>query len=219
MSFAVIIPRDSHDSSIQYHPDSQGCQPMRLILNLFVSGCLLMSLAGSAFFTGCVSWQPPAFDLEGKPVDPFVEKNSIATVLIFISDDCPISNRYVPEFRRLQDEYAGRGISFWLVHADATETATGIREHARQFGLTMREIRDPEHRLVRLSHAEVTPTAAVFTPGRTLVYHGRIDDRAVSLGLERPAPTQKDLVQALDAVLAGRPVPVPVTQAVGCLIP
>jgi hypothetical protein len=219
MSFAVIIPCDGHDSSIQHHPASQGCQPMRLILNLFISGCLLVSLAGSAFLSGCVSWQPPAFDLEGKPMDPFVEKNSTATVLIFISDDCPISNRYVPEFRRLQDQYAGRGISFWLVHADATETAAGIREHARQFGLTMREIRDPEHRLARLSHAEVTPTAAVFTRGSTLVYHGRIDNRAVSLGLERPVPTQKDLVQALDAVLAGRPVPVPVTQAVGCLIP
>jgi len=201
----------------------RGCQPMRLILNLFISvftsGCLLVSLAGSAFLAGCVSWQPPAFDLEGKPVDPFAEKSRTATVLIFISDDCPISNRYVPEFRRLQDEYVGRGVSFWLVHADATETAAEIREHARQFGLTIREIRDPEHRLARLSHAEVTPTAAVFTQGRTLVYHGRIDDRVVSLGQERPAPTQKDLVQALDAVLAGRPVPVPVTQAVGCLIP
>jgi hypothetical protein len=63
----------------------------------------------------------------------------------------------------------------------------------------------------------VTPEAAVYANGR-VVYHGRIDDRYVDLGLERPAPTVHDLDDALTAVLAGRPVEHPVTQAVGCYI-
>jgi hypothetical protein len=63
----------------------------------------------------------------------------------------------------------------------------------------------------------VTPEAAVYASGR-IVYHGRIDDRYVDLGLERPSPTVHDLGDALAAVLAGRPVKHPVTQPVGCFI-
>jgi len=40
----------------------------------------------------------------------------------------------------------------------------------------------------------------------------------VDIGLERPSATTHDLKDALAAALAGRPVPRPVTQAVGCYI-
>ena len=63
----------------------------------------------------------------------------------------------------------------------------------------------------------VTPEAAVYAGGR-VVYHGRIDDRYVDLGLERPAAQVHDLADALSAVVAGQPVKHPVTQAVGCYI-
>jgi hypothetical protein len=70
---------------------------------------------------------------------------------------------------------------------------------------------------VKLAAATITPEAAVFVDGR-LVYRGRIDDRFVELGRERPAPTQRDLFDALTAIVAGKPAPHPKTQAVGCYI-
>jgi hypothetical protein len=51
-----------------------------------------------------------------------------------------------------------------------------------------------------------------------VVYRGRIDDRYVDLGLERPAATTHDLGDALEAVMTGKPVAHPTTQAVGCYI-
>ncbi len=170
--------------------------------------------------SGCTSLHPSAMDLDGKAVDPLdLETNFVATVLIFISDDCPISNRYAPEFRRLEDAYGKRGVNFWLVHADKTETVAAIREHAREYDLTMPELRDPEQRQLKLARAEVTPSAAVFVSGRKLVYRGRIDDRVEDLGRERARAVQHDLADALDAVLAGRAVAVPQTRAIGCSIP
>jgi len=65
----------------------------------------------------------------------------------------------------------------------------------------------------------VIPSASVFTANCNLVYHGRIDDRFVELGRERSEPSQHDLADALDALLAGRKVPVKTTKAVGCYIP
>ena len=58
--------------------------------------------------------------------------------------------------------------------------------------------------LSSLSKVSITPEAAVFNRTRTLAYHGRIDDKFVSLGVERPAATRRDLFDALTAVLAGR---------------
>jgi hypothetical protein len=72
--------------------------------------------------------------------------------------------------------------------------------------------------LVMLSKATVTPEAAVFDRAKRLVYHGRIDDRFVSLGLERPEPTTHDLADALSAMLAGKRVAPASTQAVGCFL-
>jgi hypothetical protein len=176
-------------------------------------------LLAATLVSGCMPQPASGFDLDGRRCDPVAECTGDATVLIFVSDDCPIANRYVPEILRLRDAYAGRGVSFWLVHSDPRETVPLIREHAREFHLTIPEARDPSHYLARLSEAEVTPSAAVFTRDGRLVYHGRIDDRVADLQRERPTPTRRDLAEALDAVLAGREVPNAVTPAVGCSIP
>ena len=157
-------------------------------------------------------------DLDGRPVDPFqTTANARAVVFLFTATDCPVSNRYAPEVQRLYREFSAKGVRFWLVYPNPAETPAGIREHEKSFGYPADALRDPKQTLVKLANATVTPEAAVFV-GNRLVYHGRIDDRIVDFGLERPAPTVHDLGDALTAVLAGKPVAHPVTQAVGCFI-
>ena len=50
------------------------------------------------------------------------------------------------------------------------------------------------------------------------VYRGRIDDRYVDFGKYRPAPERHDLAEALDSVLAGKPVKIQQTKSIGCAI-
>ncbi len=157
-------------------------------------------------------------DLEGRPVDPLAN-TAPATVLLFASPSCPISNRYAPEMARLHQQFAARGVVFFLVYADPAAQPAALRTHAREHQYPFPALRDPARQLVARARATVTPEAAVFAPGGRLVYHGRIDDRFVDFGKERPAPTRRDLAEALEAVLDGRPVPVPVVPALGCAIP
>jgi hypothetical protein len=157
-------------------------------------------------------------DLSNRAVDPLTRSPGVkAVVLVFTASDCPISNRYAPEVQRLYREFSAKGVRFWLVYPNPAETPAAIREHEKSFGYPAEALRDPKQTLVKLANATVTPEAAVFV-GNRLVYHGRIDDRIVDFGLERPAPTVHDLGDALTAVLAGKPVAHPVTQAVGCFI-
>ena len=159
--------------------------------------------------------------LEGRSVDPLRELAGGIGVFLFTRTDCPISNRYAPEVRRLYERFAGRGVSFRLVYVDPDQDAAEIREHLAEFGYPMPALRDPGHALVALAGARVTPEAAVFAPrgaAPELVYRGRIDDWYVSFGKSRRQPSSRDLEDALEAILAGEPVPRARTRAVGCFI-
>jgi hypothetical protein len=140
------------------------------------------------------------------------------TVLIFVSIECPISNRYAPEIRRLHDEFAVRGVRFRLVYPNPLDGDAAVRTHLQEFGYPAIGERDDDHTLVKMAGATITPEAAVFDGQQRLVYRGRIDDRYVELGRERPAATQHDLRNALTALLAGEAVNNARTQAVGCFI-
>jgi hypothetical protein len=59
---------------------------------------------------------------------------------------------------------------------------------------------------------------AVMTADQKLLYRGRIDDRYLEFGKDRPEPTVRDLERALDAIVAGKPAPVSETRAIGCFI-
>jgi hypothetical protein len=158
--------------------------------------------------------------LAGTAVDALrAPAGATAIVYIFTSTDCPISNRYAPEVQSLVRTFAPRGVVFRLIYPSRSESDAAIRAHQRAFayeGLT-EALRDPALALVKFSGATITPEAAVVVDGK-VVYRGRIDDRYVELGVERPAPTTHDLAAALTATLAGTPIAHPITQAVGCFI-
>jgi hypothetical protein len=145
--------------------------------------------------------------------------NALAmTVLIFVSIDCPVSNRYAPEIKRLYSEFADRGVRFRLVYPNPLDVEDAIGRHVREYGYPPIAERDSDHTLVKMAGATITPEAAVFDSGGRLVYLGRIDDRFVELGRERPAATRHDLRNAITALVAGKPVSPSRTQAVGCFI-
>lgn len=140
-----------------------------------------------------------------------------ATVLLFVAADCPISNRYSPMLHQMETQYGPRGIRFLAVFSDAT-TLDAARKHLSEFGLEMPGLLDPAITLARQTGAHVTPEAVVLSAAGSVLYRGRIDDRYVDWGKTRASATQADLADALDAVLSHRPVPHPVTKALGCAI-
>lgn len=158
-------------------------------------------------------------DLDGNAVDPLAALSEAkAAVFVFTSVECPIANRYAPEIKRLRETYAPRGIAFALVYPNADETADSIRAHLAEYALPFDALRDPRHELVRAAGATVTPEALLVGKDGAIAYRGRIDDRYVDFGETRPEPTRRDLADAIEALLAGRPAETRETKAVGCSI-
>ncbi len=158
-------------------------------------------------------------DLAGHPVDPFRARDAKALVFIFASVECPVSQRYAPEYRRLEAQFGPKEIVFRLVFPNADESSAAIQRHLKEFDLSMMAWRDPRHELVKLAGVSVTPEAAVYMPGAGFVYHGRIDNRVANLGVERSLATEHDLEEVLRAVVSGKPAPRKSAPAVGCSIP
>jgi AhpC/TSA family len=139
-------------------------------------------------------------------------------VIVFIKRDCPISNAYASELAALGKDLAAKSVPLYLVHVERDLAAEKAAEHAKEFGLPAPVLLDPNRALVRAVGATMTPEAAVITHGGAVAYLGRIDDRHPKLGVRKPEPSKRDLREAIDAVLAGKPVPEPRTKAVGCII-
>lgn len=156
-------------------------------------------------------------DIHGRTHQPLVVSGR-ANVVIFITTDCPISNAYAPEINSLVEEYLSRGVKFYVAHVDRDVTIEDVRQHAAEYGFKCPVLLDSQHELVKALGATVTPEAAVIDGERRLAYQGRIDDRYTDFGKKRLAPSQRDLREALDAVLAGRKVANPRTRAIGCYI-
>jgi mono/diheme cytochrome c family protein len=157
-------------------------------------------------------------DINGAEVAPLDNHDKKATVVIFITNDCPIANGYAPEIKRICSEFSAKGAAFYLVHVDASLTSAEAKKHASDFGYDCPVLLDPTHALVKALDAKVTPEAFVLSDSGKLLYHGRIDDKYIDFGKSRPEATTHDLRAALQAVLDGKPVAQAETKAIGCFI-
>lgn len=160
--------------------------------------------------------------LDGRALPQLAAPGASAVVFFFVASDCPVSNRTFPEMKRLRERYAAQGVRFWFVYPNATERRGEVLAHQRDYDAGGEAITDPDAALVRLTHAFVTPEAAILVPqpggAWKAVYTGRIDDRFVRIGQERPAPTQFFVENALRALLSGQPVAPDTGTPVGCTI-
>ncbi len=175
----------------------------------------------AAFFLPPQGAQNLGRDLNGNPIRELAPAGTKAVVLFFAASDCPICNRYIPEIERMNREFAPQGVAFWWVYPNPSDTAEVVRQHQEQFHLSGKVILDTDQRLTRMAHATMTPEAALFIPESSAlreIYLGRIDNRYIALGEERPAANKHDLESAIDAVLHHLAVSRPGGPAVGCSI-
>jgi peroxiredoxin len=141
-----------------------------------------------------------------------------AVVVFFTTTDCPLSNNEVPEMNRTRRDYESRGVAFYAVQADTTIADADVVQHTKDYQFSFPVLFDPHQVLVKMTGATTIPSAAVLTPDGTLLYLGRIDNLVEDFNIRRPLATKFDLREALDAVLAGKPVPNARTAAFGCAI-
>ena len=159
-------------------------------------------------------------DATGVARRPLAAPDDGVAVVFLVSHDCPISNRYGPEIGRICAAYEARGVSCRLVYVGLSLDDADALRHSREHGHGDYPVFvDREHTIVHALAAQIAPEVVVLNSRSVIAYRGRIDDQAVAWGVSRRQIRTHDLRDALDALVAGRPVPAPRTQPVGCFIP
>jgi peroxiredoxin len=138
-------------------------------------------------------------------------------VLAFLGVECPLAEAYAPRLAEVARDLEKRGVGFFGVDANQQDGPVAIGRFAEKHGLPFPILKDVGNGLADRLGAERTPEVFVLDESRAVVYRGRVDDQ-YAIGIHRPSPTRRDLADALEAILAGRPVATPRTDAVGCTI-
>ena len=137
-----------------------------------------------------------------------------AVAVIFVATKCPVSNAYNGRMAELAKEYAAKGVAVVGINSNRTEPASEVAAHAKEHGFTFPVVKDEGNRVADAYGATHTPEVFVISPKGDLLYHGRIDESQ-----DDPKHVRSpDLRNALEAILAGKPVPAPETKAFGCSI-
>ena len=187
----------------------------------------LSSLLVWGAMTSGESGQAPAVhmrDVNGGALTPF-DPAGKASVVFFVATDCPVSNLYAPVIQRVCRDYGPRGVGCSLIYEDVdTHASTDyldqqVRQHLDEYRYEgIPAAIDRERTAARFAKATITPQAVVIDRAGAIRYRGRIDNLYAALGKTRQQVTSHDLRDGLDAVLSGRRVRNPETDAVGCYI-
>lgn len=152
-------------------------------------------------------------DASGKEHSLNALKGKNGSVLIFVSVQCPVSNAYNDRMEKLAQDYKARGITLIGINANMTESADAVKSHAATNNLTFPILKDAGNKIADRLGATKTPEAYVLDGDNKLVYHGRIDNSKEPEGVN-----SSELRDALDALLAGKPIAKTTAMAFGCTI-
>lgn len=150
-----------------------------------------------------------------------------ALCLIFTCNHCPDAIAAAGRMQEIHMAYKDKGVAMVAINSSSpmglTPDELGYGAHgdtfeemplfAKDYGWTMPYLYDGDKQtLTAACGAQSTPHVFLFGQDRKLAYTGRLDDAA-----RNPGPVDKSyLKDALDAVLAGKPVATPTTRSFGC---
>src|SRR5262249_21004492 len=134
-----------------------------------------------------------------------------------VACNCPIAAKYLPGLQRLESAYRDKGVQFVAVNSGPNDTVVAMAEQAVEHGVEFPFVKDLDCRVADALGVRRTPEVVVLDGKRVLRYRGRLDHQSRPGG-QRTEPPRRDLVEALDEVLAGKEVTVKSTAVDGCLI-
>ena len=148
-----------------------------------------------------------------------------ALVVVFTCNHCPTANAYEARLAKFATDYAPKGVKVVAIspndplavrpdelgYTDLDDSFESMKIRARDHKYPYPYLYDGETQATsRAFGVLATPHVFIFDAGRKLRYQGRFDDGEV-----KPVKSH-DAINAVEAVLAGTPVPVETTRPPGC---
>lgn len=156
---------------------------------------------------------------EGAPatlsLDMYAEKKAV--VVIFTSEYCTWSTKYVDRISELDATYRDQGIQFLAINSNDATFEPVVRTDPGDTPFEFPSLIDSAQVVAQQFGATKNPEVFVLQPANNhfkIVYHGKIDDNP----LDEDQVRHNYLADALDALLTGERIEVKETPVSGCSI-
>lgn len=167
--------------------------------------------------------QAPDFslpDLRDKQISLSNFRGKPALLVMFICNHCPYVKHVKSELARLTADYGSKGVAVVGINSnDAVEypddSPANMKKWAKESGWTFPYLYDEDQSAAKNYRAACTPDLFLFDGEQKLFYRGQLDDSRP--GNNIPV-TGKDLRDALNLLLSGRPLPETQKPSMGCNI-
>lgn len=168
--------------------------------------------------------EAPAFLLtdvtSGSTVTLDTFADSKALLVMFICVHCPFVKHVEQELAKIGQDYANKALGIVAISSNSLEThpqdaPEHMKTQAKTLGFNFPYCFDDTQTVAKTYTAACTPDFFLFDDTLKLAYRGQLDDSRP--GNDKPV-TGKDLRQAIDQVLAGKPLPEEQTPSIGCNI-
>lgn len=141
-----------------------------------------------------------------------------AIVVMVQGNGCPIVRNAMPRFKEIRDEFAAQGVQFVMLNSNLQDQRQSIAKEVAEFGYDMPVLVDDTQIIGESLDLIRTGEVFVVDPKTwTLAYHGAMDDR-LTYEQQKPKAKHHYLVDALQEMVAGKPVTTSSSKPVGCLI-
>ena len=137
-------------------------------------------------------------------------------VVVFLSPTCPLSQKYTLTLNQLARSFADT-VKFYGVFAEAKPEPGEYASFRKKYHIDFPLLVDSKKTLVRNLSATITPEAFVISKGK-VIYHGAIDDWAISLGKVRYSATNNFLEDAIRSAILNKLPATNYQNPVGCFI-
>ncbi len=185
------------------------------LLGVLLIGCGAVSAA--ALTPGAQVADFTLEDLNGASHRLYALSSKKAIVIMTQSNGCPIVRLAVPALRDIRDRYQPQDVEFLLLNPTLQDSRDTVLRESREFDFRMTVLLDRQQKIGEAWGVNRTAEVFVIDPKTwTLKFHGPIDDR-LNYESQRPVHHQY-LADALDALLANKPIAVASVASPGCLI-
>ncbi|MBL9090640.1 MAG: redoxin family protein [Planctomycetaceae bacterium] len=155
-------------------------------------------------------------DVAGNKVTTSQFRSRKAVVFAFLGLECPVANAYAPQMQRLADRFVQQDVAWVGVYSERGATRDAAAKHGDEYGLKFPRLLDTNQQLAAQAGVKRVPTFVVVAPSGAILYRGRIDDRWSPDGRRRDVPRTQDLIDAVEAIVAGKTPPNAETPVFGC---
>jgi peroxiredoxin len=158
-------------------------------------------------------------NVDGRDVSIASVKGPRGTLVLFTCNHCPWVKAWEERTVALGNRARGRGLGVIAINSNdpasyPEDSFENMQKRARERHIAYAYAVDSTSDVARAFGATHTPEAFLFDRAGKLVYHGTIDDNA----REPDHVKARYLSDAVEAVLAGRRVPLAETKSLGCSI-